>query len=87
MAKFAKGGIIPQGDARFMPDVGEMIVPPVKVEGMLVDLVLVVRCKDFEKGFEKKQKSKLSFVWCAKWRNIMRPCDFCSYGERRTDGK
>lgn len=51
-----------------------------------VDAVEVVRCRECIKGFRKTEKSKLNIYWCDKWRNIMRDCDFCSYGERRTNG-
>lgn len=47
------------------------------------DVVEVVRCKDCFKGFKKNDKSKLNIYFCDKWKNIMRDCDYCSYGERR----
>lgn len=43
------------------------------------DVVEVLRCKDCRHC--SKPPSKLSLVWCTKWGNIMKPCDFCSYGK------
>lgn len=43
------------------------------------DVVKVLRCEDCRHS--RKQQSKLGLVWCEKWGNIVRPCDFCSYGK------
>lgn len=42
----------------------------------------VVCCKDCKLGFEHGHNHNLPIRWCAKWRNVMRECDFCSYAER-----
>ena len=44
----------------------------------------VVLCKDCKKA-TKPERTKLEFVWCSKWKNVMEYCDFCSYGERKTN--
>lgn len=53
------------------------------VELPTADVVEVVRCKDCNKGFKRNEESRLNIYYCDKWKNIMRDCDFCSYGERK----
>lgn len=51
-----------------------------------VDAVEVVRCKDCKKMSPSVTAIKGS-VWCREFRAYM-PCDgFCSYGERRDNGR
>lgn len=47
------------------------------------DFVNVVRCKDCVNGFIHTRKTVLDIYWCDKWKNIIRGCDFCSFGERK----
>lgn len=55
-----------------------------------VDAVEVVRCKDC-KHYKTRNQSKYwdnKALACRRSANVkVRPDDFCSYGERRTDGK
>ena len=55
----------------------------VELEPIYADLVPVVLCKDCKKSYKKNKESKFPFVWCNKWDNIMRYCDFCAYGEQK----
>ena len=54
-----------------------------------VDAVEVVRCKNCARCFKHTTKRNRQMMWIC-MRNEMnvcvRPDDFCSYGERRTDG-
>ena len=43
------------------------------------DVVFCCNCEQFG------NKTKLDIGMCARFRNVMRGCDFCSYGTRRTD--
>ena len=43
----------------------------------------IVPCKDCKKA--TRSSTRLDMVWCNKFGNIMGECDFCSYGERRTE--
>lgn len=52
----------------------------------VADVVEVVRCRDCKHGWKKNESSKLNIYQCDKWKNIMRDCDFCSYGVRKSDG-
>lgn len=49
-----------------------------------VDAVPVVRCLECKKCCNRE--SKLGIHWCDKWGNVVRDMDFCSFGERKTDG-
>ena len=51
-----------------------------------VDAVEVVRCKDCKKWL-KVEPSGTKCRVCADSTKIRLPYDFCSYGERRTDGR
>ena len=48
------------------------------------DVVEVVRCKDCDFYIKSKQFRK---DWCNKHAMNVKPTDFCSYGERRTDNE
>ena len=57
-----------------------------------VDAVEVVRCKDCKHCMmcypEKQIGKEATQGWyCKEFKGWRRPDDFCSYGERRTDGK
>lgn len=54
-----------------------------QVDKSNLDAVEVVRCVDCAKGRKSAKDTRLHFVWCEKWDNIMRYCDFCSFGERK----
>jgi hypothetical protein len=49
------------------------------------DVIPVIRCKDCNQSFQRYDHtlSYLQLWWCDKWKNIMRGCDYCSFGERR----
>lgn len=47
-----------------------------------VDAADVVFCRDCKHW---GNKTKLDIGMCARFRNVMRGCDFCSCGTRRTD--
>lgn len=49
------------------------------------DFIPVIRCKDCNQSFQRYDHtlSYLQLWWCDKWKNIMRGCDYCSFGERR----
>ena len=50
------------------------------------DVAEVVRCKDRKHSYTKNRPCYTAlFRWCRKWDNIVRDCDFCSYGERKGD--
>ena len=50
------------------------------------DVAEVVRCADCKHSYTKNRPCDTAlFRWCRKWDNIVRDCDFCSYGERRGD--
>ena len=49
----------------------------------IIDAVPVVRCRDCKNGRDSEGGRKFDFVWCEKWHNVMRGCDFCSFGKRR----
>ena len=46
-----------------------------------VDAVEVVRCKDCKLTARTKSQLKILY-WCNKFGNVMRPDDYCSFGER-----
>ena len=53
------------------------------------DLVRVVRCKDC-KFYETVEAQPEIYTYCRLWADgtdEVEPDDYCSYGERRTDGK
>ena len=66
-----------QCSACWVEDVLELL------DGAAVDAVEVVRCKDckFTDGFRE-----FDFATCYRRNNVVKFDDFCSYGERRTDG-
>lgn len=44
-------------------------------------------CKDCKHSYTKNRPCDTAlFRWCRKWDNIVRDCDFCSYGELKTNG-
>ncbi len=47
-----------------------------------VDAVEVVRCKDCKLTSRTKNQPKILY-WCNKFGNVMRPDDYCSFGERK----
>lgn len=50
------------------------------------DVAEVVRCEGCKHSYTKNRPCDTAlFRWCRKWDNIVRDCDFCSYGERRGD--
>ncbi len=49
------------------------------------DVAEVVRCEGCKHSYTKNRPCDTAlFRWCRKWDNIVRDCDFCSYGEYRT---
>ena len=53
----------------------------------VADAVIVTRCESCKHSYTKNRPcDTLLFRWCRKWNNIVRDCDFCSYGERREGG-
>ena len=47
------------------------------------DVAEVVRCEGCKHSYTKNRPCDTAlFRWCRKWDNIVRDCDFCSYGER-----
>ena len=67
---------------------GLMKAQDVVADAPTVDAVEVVRCKDCRRCFKHTTKRNKQIMWLC-MRNEMevcvRPDDFCSYGERRTD--
>ena len=50
------------------------------------DVAEVVHCEGCKHSYTKNRPCDTAlFRWCRKWDNIVRDCDFCSYGERRGD--
>ena len=49
-----------------------------------IDAVKVTRCNECKHSYTKNRPcDTVLFRWCRKWDNIVRDCDFCSYGERK----
>lgn len=66
---------------------GAMRLARSKIENApTVDAVEVVRCKDCKKWLKLEQSGTNCRV-CADSTRIRLPYDFCSYGERKQDGK
>lgn len=68
----------------------EMCYAPVQVkiirELPAADVAEVVRCEGCKHSYTKNRPCDTAlFRWCRKWDNIVRDCDFCSYGEYRTN--
>lgn len=55
------------------------------MEAPAVDAVPVIRCKDCKLTAKTKSQPKILY-WCNKFGNVMRPDDYCSFGERKGDG-
>lgn len=48
------------------------------------DVAEVVRCEGCKHSYTKNRPCDTAlFRWCRKWDNIVRDCDFCSYGEQK----
>lgn len=48
------------------------------------DVAEVVHCEGCKHSYTKNRPCDTAlFRWCRKWDNIVRDCDFCSYGEQK----
>lgn len=65
------------------------IALPLVDDAPTVDAVEVVRCRDCKRCYKHTTKRNRQKMWICMRNDFevcVRPYDFCSYGERRTDG-
>ena len=55
--------------------------------GKYVEFIKPVRCKDCENYQTEWEPSIPNRHFCAVMDSMMKPMDYCSYGERRKDGR
>ena len=49
-----------------------------------INTVEIVHCEGCRHSYTKNRPCDTAlFRWCRKWDNIVRDCDFCSYGEQK----